>query len=165
MERQAQRGEIVVSSAPTGTLQHSRPQEQGDELENLLLVLAEARQATVSLPTYEIYASRLAKYELCDIRAAIEKLCLTPRAEGQTAFPDLPTVDAAVRAVRSERWRAERIRAEREQQAAEERDRREHPENYVIFDPLEVLKEVSEKRRQEALNKPARNPSSMSLAS
>jgi hypothetical protein len=79
---------------------------------------------------------QLREYPLEDISAAVGKLSLTRRQEGETAFPDLATIDEAVRAVGRDRRIAEARIAKAEQEAAEERHKREHPEEYVSIGDL-----------------------------
>jgi hypothetical protein len=84
----------------------------------------------------KVYAARLAQYAPEDIKAACTRLSLTRRAEGETAFPDLATVDETVQ----QEGRNRRIRTvERERKrlaAEEERDRKAHPEKYVAMGEL-----------------------------
>lgn len=80
----------------------------------MLAALAEARQAATSTETYRLYTLRLAEYELCDVQEALEKLSRERRKEGETAFPDLPTITERVEQARIRRRRAEilKLRAE-----------------------------------------------------
>lgn len=96
-----------------------------------LVKLAEARQAAVNRAGLEIYSAHLSRYPMEDIRAACATLSLTKRNEGETAFPDLPTIDEAVKvAFRNRRIAEDRVmRQEREE--TEERNRRENPEDFV----------------------------------
>jgi hypothetical protein len=96
--------------------------------------LGEARQAAVSPTTFDLFGTHLSQYDQRDITAAIRHLSLRRRSEGETAFPDLATMDEAVRDERNKRMAAERKEREREQEAAERRDREEHPDKYVEFD-------------------------------
>lgn len=104
--------------------------------------LAEARQATISSATLELYSSRLVDYQLEDVREGLTKLSLRPRAEGETAFPDLGTVIGAVKDARRDRRIAEEQREQREAWAAEEAHRRDHPEEYLHWDPHAQLKQM-----------------------
>lgn len=70
-----------------------------DAIETLLAMLSVARQANAKKPEFDLYTPFLMAYELKHIKTAIERLSLTPRAEGETAFPALGTVLEAVRAV------------------------------------------------------------------
>lgn len=68
------------------------------------------------------------------------------REEGETAFPDLGTVDREIRRARGERLREEeRVRRKAEYDALEE-DRRLHPENYISM--RDVLNTFNERRAQ-----------------
>lgn len=137
--------QIAISSAPTAISPHSPPHKHRDEIEKLLIVLAESRQASISAETLRIYSLQLAKYQWPDLQAAISHLALRPRAEGETAFPDLGTVNGAVDFEARKRRSAE-ARSRREQlDAAEEQDRREHPENYVSV--AELIGEVFKARK------------------
>jgi hypothetical protein len=105
----------------------------------------------------ELYCSRLAHYGIDDIRAAIEKLMFTRREEGETAFPDLPTLDEYIRAAKNARLRTEREQRERAEAEAEERDRHEHPENY--FDVRQMIHEFVKSNGIEVL--PPQKPVSL----
>jgi hypothetical protein len=59
---------------------------------------------------------------------------LQERCEGELAFPDLATLDRAVRDERNGRMKAEREQRERAEAAEEEKRRREHPEEFAPFD-------------------------------
>ncbi len=51
----------------------------------------------MSQDTLSLYSSHLTKYGETEIKKAMLKLALEPRREGETAFPDLATVDQAIR--------------------------------------------------------------------
>lgn len=108
---------------------HSQQQQQA--LMGMLAILAEARQAPISAQTLQVYSSRLTRYDLQDIQAAFDLLAITRRQEGETAFPDLGTVDEAVRYQRKQRWAMESEAREVIREAEQERHRAEHPEEYV----------------------------------
>lgn len=84
----------------------------------------------------KFFASELAHYDMSDIETAVRKLMYFEREEGQTAFPDLPTLNRAIGDVKNARLRADRERREREAEEAEARDRREHPEKYFSVDEM-----------------------------
>jgi hypothetical protein len=65
----------------------------------LLGTLATARQAKIGEAEFKLYVPLLMPYEMQHLNSAIQNLCLTPRAEGETAFPALATVVEAVRGV------------------------------------------------------------------
>jgi hypothetical protein len=115
----------------------------------LLTVLAEARQAATSTQTFEVFSSELAKYEFQDIAAAVRKLMFTKREEGETAFPDLPTLDERVCHEKNIRLKAAREERERAEAEAEERDRQEHPENY--FDVRQMFHNFAKQKGIEVL--------------
>lgn len=48
---------------------------------------------------YLLYASDLESYEIGNLETAFQNLAMKPRAEGETAFPDIGTILEAVRAV------------------------------------------------------------------
>lgn len=69
-----------------------------------LCALAEARQAAVSDSTLRLYVPQLSAWPLEDVKKVCAKLALTPRGEGETAFPTLGTFQselAAMKAVRA----------------------------------------------------------------
>lgn len=96
--------------------------------------LAMARRAEPGAKTLELFAEHLCQYEQRDLAATVNRLALQERCEGELAFPDLATLDRAVRDERNGRMRAEREQRERAEAAAEEKRRREHPEDFVPFD-------------------------------
>ncbi|HTV56513.1 MAG TPA: hypothetical protein VMI06_16575 [Terriglobia bacterium] len=71
-----------------------------------LTALAEARQAAVTPQTLWLYAQALNGHAQPDISGAVEGLSMTPRGAGETAFPDLATLIAAVTLAkqRREEW-------------------------------------------------------------
>lgn len=73
----------------------------------------------------------------------------TKREEGQTAFPDLPTLDECVCHEKNIRLKAAREERERAEAEAEERDRQEHPENY--FDVRQMLHNFARQKGIEVL--------------
>ena len=62
-----------------------------------LAVIAEARQAAVSEIALRLYSKRLATENFTAVEAAIAELAERERRDGETAFPSLGTVLAAVR--------------------------------------------------------------------
>lgn len=77
--------------------------------------MALCRQAAVNAETFTVYAKHLARFPAECVKEAIEALSRRPRGEGETAFPDLGTVEAAVREAVGKRNAAERMRQRREQ--------------------------------------------------
>jgi hypothetical protein len=63
----------------------------------LLTALGIRRQAKLDVEDYLLYASDLESYEMADLENAVGELAKKPRAEGQTAFPDIATILEAVR--------------------------------------------------------------------
>lgn len=106
----------------------------------LLVKLAERRQAAVNSSTLVTFADDLGSYELADIDAACSELGTRRRAEGETAFPDLPTILEAVRGV---------IRARKpspEQEAIERENARvqhfkDYPEDYLTKEEFHEFKD------------------------
>jgi hypothetical protein len=70
-----------------------------DEIEVLLIALSTARQAKIGDAELDLYIPTLMPYDLIHLREALKRLSLTPRADGETAFPALATVLEAVRGV------------------------------------------------------------------
>jgi hypothetical protein len=75
-------------------------------------------------------------------------LALKRRQEGETAFPDLPTIVWTVKDVRFRRVSEEMRAQESAEAAAQAEDRRLHLENYFTFE--DVLRDYNEKRRASA---------------
>lgn len=75
---------------------------------------------------------------MVDLEAAMKSIALRPRAEGETAFPEVATIIAETEAARRKR----RIAGERERriadEAAELRRRRTHPEEFEAFGPADI---------------------------
>jgi len=123
------------SSGQTAILRRSNDSRSDEVLISAELIrLAEARQASSGLSeaSLEIYSQELSsRFRLDDIRAGLHVLALTRREDGDTAFPDVGTVLAAVREAVRERHAARTAEAKRMRDDAEERHRKEHPEEYV----------------------------------
>ena len=79
-----------------------------------------------------------------DIAMGIDTLSNTLRNEGETAFPDLPTIRRAIESASAHRKSREHRNAERERYETERRDRTEHPERYVAL--AEIIAEVMKRR-------------------
>jgi len=97
----------------------------------LLTKLAVRRQAKLSPQDYLVLAEDLLPYEASDIETALDQLGRRPRREGETAFPDLGSIEEEVRAIRSERRACEAKERERQQLLEEAEHRRLHPEEYM----------------------------------
>jgi hypothetical protein len=100
----------------------------------------------------KLYSARLANFAQDDILAAIDQLMLTKRQQGETAFPDLATVVEAVELVALRRRQAEAAAKEKAAREAEERNRKEHPENY--FNMADVYAEVKRRGKVRLLEAP-----------
>jgi len=106
-----------------------------DAIEVLLTGLSTARQAKIGDAEFDLYVPALMKYDLTIIHAAIVALSLKPRADGETAFPALGTILAAVRDARE---------AQGESRASQEIDRlRAHkaanPDHYTTSDETKAM--------------------------
>lgn len=106
-----------------------------------------ARQGGVDGPTLKFFAAKLSGFDERDIAAGIDVICHKRREPGETAFPDLPTIEEAIFVARNSR-----IRAQREEEQLRERERiiqhmREHPEEYVTF--AQVMADFLERRNSE----------------
>jgi hypothetical protein len=98
-------------------------------------------------PTLKFFAASLSGFEKQDIARGVEALCHKRREPGETAFPDLPTIEEAIFVARNNR-----IRAQREEEQLQERERisqhmREHPEEHVTF--AQVMADFLERRNSE----------------
>ena len=113
--------------------------------------LAMLRQAEVGQKTLETFASILSQYRPKDVCSALDRLAHTRREEGETAFPDLATLEEAIRADAAKRLSADKREAERSAAAAEDRDRAEHPENY--FSVADAMAEVMRRKGVELRQK------------
>ena len=74
---------------------------------------------------------------------------ITKREAGETAFPDLATLDRCIREVRHARLEVERKQEERAQAEAEEREMREHPDEF--FDVRAMIHEFVKQKGIEVL--------------
>lgn len=116
---------------PDKSLMTSDDRSKKTAIRLALAKLAIRRQANPGKETMDMFAADLVPMEETDVFSALESLSCRRRAEGETAFPDWPTILEEIESVRAHR-RAEKRRAEREAERAEwERHRKEHPEEYV----------------------------------
>lgn len=67
------------------------------------MTLAEARQAAINEQTIRVYDRRLQGFDLVDVQAAVTQLMETPRREGESALPDLPSLVKVVKAAERKR--------------------------------------------------------------
>jgi hypothetical protein len=129
-------------------LTHSRRPELStankDRIMVLLAKLGVRRQAKLSPQDYLILAEDLLPYEARDVENALERIGRTPRREGETAFPDLPTIEEAVRAVRGERRACEAKERERLQELEQEAYRKAHPDEFMSAEEFWGSLEVRE---------------------
>lgn len=88
--------ELTRASQGTVSMQQKQPSKKS-KIVMLLTVLGVRRQAKLDKEDYLIFAADLEKYELDDIEAALESL--RRRLEHQTAFPDVDTIERAIRDV------------------------------------------------------------------
>ena len=88
---------------------------------SLLMGLAEARQTTVSPEGLKLYTRRLSSFPLSDVKVILQRISQEPRAEGETAFPALPDIEAMVRQYQVG-LRVQKAREERERSEAQEFD-------------------------------------------
>ena len=133
------------SNGQTAISLRERQQSQRLRVVDLLTILAEARQASVSPQTFQLYSSELDRFQIEDIESAVRKLMYRKRAEGETAFPDLPTLSEEVRAFARVRREDEQRAADRKREGAERKHRIEHPEEYMPA--RDVWAEFLEKRK------------------
>lgn len=87
----AKRAQMAISQQP-------EQQQKRSQVINLLTVLAEARQASISEQTLLVYSKALCEFELRAIEKAVNRLSLRERRDGETAFPDLATLLKEVKA-------------------------------------------------------------------
>jgi hypothetical protein len=106
---------IKVSKEQTGSGMLCGVQRE-DALKVTLAGLAEARQASVSAETLNLYAFNLSKFELSDVRDVVRRIAMRPRAEGETAFPELGAIMGEVQVLdRRHREQARQARQQREE--------------------------------------------------
>ena len=86
--------------------------------------------------------------EETDVLSALESLSCRRRAEGQTAFPDWPTITEEIEIFARRRRIAEHRASELAEREGWEKHRIEHPEEYVTT--AEVWAEVSERLAKKA---------------
>ena len=90
--------ELTKARQGTASMQQRELSKQS-KIVMLLTALGIRRQAKLDSEDYLVLSSDLEKYELADLEEAMKVLCSRPRAEGETAFPDLPTILEAIRGV------------------------------------------------------------------
>lgn len=85
--------------------------ESSTKIRMALAQMATFRQATLDASTLKLYSARLARERFEDVIAALEKLQEMPRAEGETALPDIATILAMVTVMGIQRGNRERKNA------------------------------------------------------
>ncbi len=68
-----------------------------------MILLAEARQTTLTDAAKELYLRQLKSYDARDVEKAIQEMAVEPREPFQPAFPDLGTIIQRVIQVRESR--------------------------------------------------------------
>lgn len=71
--------------------------------QSCLILLAEARQTTLTEAAKELYVRQLKSYDSRDVEKAIQEMATEPRGSFQSAFPDLGTIIQRVIQVRESR--------------------------------------------------------------
>lgn len=74
-----------------------------ETLKKLLKSLGELRQAKLTQETENLYITKLVGYDIRHVSEAIMELGLEPRAEYQSAFPDIGTIIGRIESIRDER--------------------------------------------------------------
>lgn len=116
--------------------QSSERTEKRNDVVSLLAKLGIRRQAKQAAEDYLVMADDLLSYDLADIAAGLDVIGKRVREQGETAFPDVPTMLEAVGAIVSARMSKEAdLRRKREDEESE-RHRREHPEDYFHISEL-----------------------------
>jgi hypothetical protein len=81
--------------------------------------LAEARQASTSSETLELYAACLSEFDEADVRDVVRAFALSKRAEGDTAFPGLGELYEPLKARKNRRLAQQREARERIEEIAQ----------------------------------------------
>ena len=69
----------------------------------MLALFGVRRQAKLDKDDFKVYAADLDKYDLGDIDRGLVAICRTPRGYGETAFPDVATIEASIKANRKKK--------------------------------------------------------------
>jgi hypothetical protein len=87
--------------------------------------------------------------EEADVLSALESLSSRRRADGETAFPDWPTISDEIEIFARRRRISERRAVEQAEQDEWERRRRENPQDFVPVGDVweEVKRKLAEKER------------------
>lgn len=90
--------EMELTRARQGIASTQQPQlSKISRIVQLLTVLGIRRQAKLDKEDYQVFASDLESCDLGDIETALNLIASKPRAEGETAFPDVATIMEAIR--------------------------------------------------------------------
>jgi hypothetical protein len=117
----------------------------------LLTKLGIRRQAKLGTADYLVLAEDLTRYELPDVQVAFDAIAERPRAEGETAFPDVGTLKMECRRVKVARRDSEAFTA----RVAEETEMRRQIANE---DHAEVNADMKRLSAKFAMDAPPRNP-------
>jgi hypothetical protein len=98
----------------------------------MLAKLGIRRQARLDVSDYLVLAEDLMRFEMEDIRMGLDDLGNQSRRDGQTAFPDWPTLKQAV----AERKLLRAAEDLRNHERLMEQARRENPELFMSFHEL-----------------------------
>jgi len=104
---------IEISNAPMGFVLLQKRQRMLSILSRLA-GLAEARQASVSSETLQLYSDQLSRFALEDVCTVTRQMALEPRREFETAFPALGDIAEGIRRLEKRRRQAEQQRKQRE---------------------------------------------------
>jgi hypothetical protein len=112
------RRQVEISRANQGTALTQRGElSKKSKIVMLLAHLGVRRQAKLDTEDYLVFAKDLEAYEITDLEAAMKVLYSKPRAEGETAFPELAAIEEAVRSViRARRPSPDQEREKREEE-------------------------------------------------
>jgi len=122
----------MARHAPAAIKMRSKKSSDASEIAMLLTKLSYARQAPIDPNSLDYFSAELARFHIDDVTAAIDKLCRTRRREGETAFPDLPTLLDGIREARISRLTLEGDWPPGERQFREYLDDiKAHPDHYV----------------------------------
>jgi hypothetical protein len=145
--------EITVRRAAT-SMQGHKPSNSFDkhsEIVKLLVKFSIRRQAAINTETLLVYADDLKHLDLPAIEEGLRVLSLTPRAEGETAFPDIGTVLQAVRRIINPRYQ----RIALDEINARALHREANPEMYITDDETKAMVDrLAAKHGMRATKKP-----------
>ena len=109
--------ETAIAARPAQTAISTRSNVQlVNSLKRALAGLAEARQASVSAETLNLYSQELCEFDTADVRTVMRTLASRKRAEGETAIPELGAFLEPLREMRRRSKQRERVERERKEQ-------------------------------------------------